>query len=56
MQEIGKGQASLEYLCGVMDMLPPVGVAAYSTHVEREVQQHHLVQGTKDRVLFACHH
>ena len=34
MQEIGIGQASLEYFCGVMDMLPPVGVAAYSAHVE----------------------
>ena len=56
MRKIGRGQASLEYFCSVMDMLPPVGVAAYSAHVEREVQQHHLVQGTKDRLLFACHH
>ena len=34
MREIGRGQASQEYFCGVMDMLPPVGVAAYSAHVE----------------------
>ena len=56
MQEIGRGQASQEYFCSVMDMLPPVGVAAYSAHVEWEVQQHHLGQGTLERALFTCHH
>ena len=35
MQEIGRGQASLEYFYGMMDMLPPLGVATYSAHVNR---------------------
>ena len=39
MREIGRGQASLEYFCGLMDMLPPVKTPSYRFHIRRTVEE-----------------
>ena len=39
MQEIGRGQASLEYFCGLMDMLPTVKTLSYRLHIRRMAEE-----------------
>ena len=37
--EIGRGQASLEYFCGLMDMLPLVKTPFYRLHIRRMAEE-----------------
>ena len=39
MRVIERGQASLEYFSGLMDMLPPVKTPSYRLHICRMVEE-----------------
>ena len=54
MREIGKGRNSLETFCGMMDMLPPVSIPAFSDH-NRHLSEISM-ESARENILAASAH